>query len=90
MEMNLKMGCELPQEIIDAHGITEETEFNAWFVDGVLYVESCTDVDKEITDDEESDECDGDCENCEFQCPCCDGCMLEEFEGEEEAESENC
>ncbi|MBR4655043.1 MAG: hypothetical protein IKO68_00345 [Oscillospiraceae bacterium] len=67
MELIITFAQELDEDLVDLLGIDEDTEFEAYFADGTLYV-------RPLTEDEEDEldwgcpvtdvVCDGDCENC--------------------------
>ena len=45
MELNLKLTHELPEEIIEALGIDEDTVFSAYFSNGKIVIETVTESD---------------------------------------------
>ena len=67
MELIITFAQELDEDLVDLLGIDEDTEFEAFFSDGKLYV-------RPLSEDEEDEldwgcpvtdvVCDGDCENC--------------------------
>ena len=67
MELIITFAQELDEDLVELLGIDEDTEFEAFFSGGTLYV-------RPLTEDEEDDldwgcpvtdvVCDGDCENC--------------------------
>ncbi len=67
MELIITFAQELDEDLVDLLGIDEDTEFEAYFADGTLYV-------RPLTEDEEDEldwgcpvtdaVCDGDCGNC--------------------------
>ena len=67
MELIITFAQELDEDLVDLLGIDEDTEFEAYFADGTLYV-------RPLTEDEEDELdwgcpvtdalCDGACENC--------------------------
>ncbi len=67
MELIITFAQELDEDLVELLGIDEDTEFEAFFSGGTLYV-------RPLTEDEEDEldwgcpvtdvVCDGDCENC--------------------------
>ena len=67
MELIITFAQDLDEDLVDLLGIDEDTEFEAFFSGGTLYV-------RPLTEDEEDEldwgcpvtdvVCDGDCENC--------------------------
>ena len=67
MELIITFAQELDEDLVDLLGIDEDTEFEAFFSGGTLYV-------RPLTEDEEDEldwgcpvtdaVCDGECENC--------------------------
>ena len=67
MELIITFAQDLDEDLVDLLGIDEDTEFEAFFSGGTLYV-------RPLTEDEEDELdwgcpvtdaiCDGDCENC--------------------------
>ena len=45
MELNLRLTHELPEEIIEAFGIDEDTVFSAYFSNGKIVIETVTESD---------------------------------------------
>ena len=73
MEINCKMTYHLPEELISALGITEDTAFETYFEDGAIHIHPLTDdelSEMESDEDEDDTDCDGNCEYCEFD-DCC-------------------
>ena len=86
MEINCTMTVTIPEELVKLLGITEDTLFETYFEDGVLYIRPLSDEeiaeleDEDEFEDDEDDrlslevndnwECDGECEECIFE-ECC-------------------
>ena len=79
MELIITFAQELDEDLVELLGIDEDTEFEAYFSGGTLYV-------RPLTEDEEDEldwgcpvtdvVCDGDCENCgeDMICALCPSC----------------
>ena len=81
MEINCKLTFNIPEELIDALGISEDTVFETYYENGSLHIHPLTEAElaelEGDIDDEDEDgdrlsvevkenwECDGDCESCE-------------------------
>lgn len=90
------MTYRLPEELISALGITEDTAFETYFEDGAIHIHPLTDdelSEMESDEDEENTDCDGNCEYCEFD-DCCpydeDDENDEDEEDEPDCEAEDC
>ena len=86
MEINCKLTFNIPEELIDALGISEDTVFETYYENGSLHIHPLTeaelaelegDIDAEdeagdrlSVEVKENWECDGDCEECIFE-ECC-------------------
>lgn len=73
MEIHFQLNYKMPKEVIQAFHITEDTAFETYFQNGVLYIRALSEEEKATG---LSDECDGDCEACAFS----DCCPYEEAE----------
>ncbi len=97
MERNGELKIKLTEEVIKALGITEESFFEASFVDGHLYVTvvELSGVDTAQEDEEETDgdyiDCaTQDCRICEYSCPHCGKCIIDvDEESEDDYDDEN-
>ena len=77
MEIHFQLNYKMPKEVIQAFHITEDTAFETYFENGVLYIRALSEEENKSAF---PDECDGDCETCAFS-ECCPY---------EKAESEEC
>ena len=85
MEIKCKVSFTLPEELMKALEITDDTPVMASIVDGRVTVEILDDYDEDFSEDDifeddlydEDDECDGDCDYCEYFCSHCGNCVLE-------------
>ena len=79
MEIKCKVSFALPEELINALNITEDTAIYASFSEGRVVLEIADDEDDYTEDDlyDEDDDCgDGECDCCEYFCPHCGKCVL--------------
>ena len=83
MEINCTIRINIAEELVRVLGITEDTLFETYFENGVLYIRPLTEeeIAKLEDDDEDEDDrlslevdddwdCDGECEKCIFE-ECC-------------------
>ena len=80
MEINCKLTFNIPDELVVALGITEDTVFETYFEGGVLHIHPLTEDELAELEDSDEDglsleaeegwECDGECEECIFE-ECC-------------------
>ena len=92
MEIKCKVSFTLPEELMKALDITDDTPVMASIVDGRITVEILDDENDDFTEDDlfdeddefteddlcdVDDECDGDCDYCEHYCHHCGNCVLE-------------
>ena len=80
MEIKCKVSFAIPEELMKALDITDDTPVIASISDGRITVEIVDEdamYDEEICDDDEC-ECADDCEYCEYYCPHCKKCVLGE------------
>ena len=81
MEIKCKVSFAIPEELMKALEITDETPVIASISDGRITVE-IVDEDELYDEDfcEEDDDCDCEdgCEYCEYYCPRCKQCVLGE------------
>ena len=95
MERNFDVSLYIGEDNAKKLGISEETEFAAYYQDGEIVVVALMDeeetheetesVYEDELDDEESEyiECtEEDCKDCEYCCPYCGNCILDESEEE--------
>ena len=95
MERNFELSINISEEIAEKLGIDESTVFDTYYEDGRLiiavvdedeeyYDEDNEDYydDEENEDDEYVDCTEDDCEECEYCCPHCGECILDEPEAE--------
>jgi antitoxin component of MazEF toxin-antitoxin module len=85
MEIKCKVSFAIPEELMKALNITDDTPVIAFISDGRITVEIVDEDDlydedfceDDLYDDEDSD-CDEDCEYCEYYCTHCQKCVLDE------------
>ena len=80
MEIKCKVSFAIPEELMKALDITDDTPVIASISDGRITVEIVDEdemYDEEICDDDEC-ECADDCEYCEYYCTHCKKCVLGE------------
>lgn len=79
MEIKCKVSFSLPEDLMEALDINDDTPVIASISNGRITVEIVDDED-EYTEDDLYDEDDGDCEDgcehCEYFCPHCGKCVL--------------
>ena len=67
MEIHFQLNYKMPKEVIQAFHITEDTAFETYFENGVLYIRALSEGENQPAFPEE---CDGNCESCAFS-ECC-------------------
>ena len=80
MEIKCKVSFAIPEELMKALDITDDTPVIASISDGRITVEIVDEdemYDQDLCDDDECD-CEDDCEYCEYYCPHCKKCVLGE------------
>ena len=80
MEIKCKVSFSIPEELMKALDITDDTPVVASIKDGRITVE-IVDEDELYVDDfceDDTCECADDCEYCEYYCPHCKKCVLDE------------
>lgn len=93
MEIKCKVSFTLPEELVDALELTDDTPIIASVSGNRITLEFaddefedtedalCDDNEEDYVeddfDDNDEDDCDGDCEYCEYFCPHCGKCVLE-------------
>ena len=79
MEIKCKITFSLPEDLMEALDINDDTPVIASISDGRITVEIVDDEDDYTEDDiyDEDDDCgDGECDFCEYFCPHCGKCVL--------------
>ena len=79
MEIKCKVSFSLPEDLMEALDINDDTPVIASISDGRITVEIVDDEDEYTEDDlydEDDDDCEGGCEHCEYFCPHCGKCVL--------------
>lgn len=79
MEIKCKVSFSLPEDLMEALDINDDTPVIASISDGRITVEIVDDEDDYTEDDiyDEDDDCgDGECDCCEYFCPHCGKCVL--------------
>mgnify|MGYP005759529515 FL=1 len=80
MEIKCKVSFTLPEELVDALELTEDTPIIASVSGNRITLEFADDefedTEDDLSDDDE-DDCDGNCEYCEYFCPHCGECVLD-------------
>ena len=79
MEIKCKVSFSLPEELMEALDINDDTPVIASISDGKITVEIVDDEDDYTEDDlydEDDDDCEDGCEHCEYFCPHCGKCVL--------------
>lgn len=88
MERNGELKFKLDEETVKKYEIGEEEVFDAYYKDGYLYVPLVTgvrvDSETEESDEEYIDCTERECEACEYHCPHCGACILDDEEEESE------
>ena len=80
MEIKCKVSFSIPEELMKALDITDDTPVVASIKDGRITVE-IVDEDELYEEDfceDDTCECADDCEYCEYYCPRCKKCVLDE------------
>ena len=80
MEIKCKVSLTLPEELVDALDIDEDTPVIASVSGNRITLEFADDEFEDTEDDlcdEDEDDCDEDCEYCEYFCPHCGKCVLD-------------
>ena len=67
MEIHFQLNYKMPKEVIQAFHITDDTAFETYFENGVLYIRALSEEENKSAF---PDECDRDCETCAFS-ECC-------------------
>ena len=84
MERNFELSINISEEIAEKLGIDESTVFDTYYEDGRLII-AVVDEDEEYYDEEDDEYIDcteDDCDECEYRCPHCGECTLDEPEAE--------
>jgi antitoxin component of MazEF toxin-antitoxin module len=79
MEIKCKITFSLPEDLMEALDINDDTPVIASISDGRITVEIVDDEDEYTEDDlydEDDDDCEDGCEHCEYFCPHCGKCVL--------------
>ena len=79
MEIKCKVSFSLPEDLMEALDINDDTPVIASISNGRITVEIADDEDDYTEDDiyDEDDDCgDGKCDCCEYFCPHCGKCVL--------------
>ena len=78
MEIKCKVSFSLPDELMEALDINDDTPVIASISGGKITVEIVDDEDDYTEDDlyDEDDDCEDGCEHCEYFCPHCGKCVL--------------
>ena len=79
MEIKCKVSFSLPEDLMEALDINDDTPVIASISDGKITVEIVDDEDDYTEDDlydEDDDDCEDGCEHCEYFCPHCGKCVL--------------
>ena len=91
MERNFELSIYINEEIAEKLGIDENTVFDTYYDDGRLVVAVVDDdeyyddeTDYSYEEDEEEDDyidcTEDDCEECEYHCPHCGACIIDDPE----------
>jgi hypothetical protein len=91
MEANFELSINISEEMAEKLGLYEDTVLDAYYYDGQLVVYAVTEDDEDYYEDEDDesdeDEDDGfidctedDCEDCEYHCPHCGACIIDDPE----------
>lgn len=78
MEIKCKVSFSLPEDLMEALDINDDTPVIASISDGKITVEIVDDED-DYTEDalyDDDDDCEDGCEHCEYFCPHCGKCVL--------------
>ena len=79
MEIKCKVSFSLPEDLMEALDINDDTPVIASISDGRITVEIVDDEDEYTEDDisaEDDGDCEDGCEHCEYFCPHCGKCVL--------------
>ena len=85
MEIKCKVSFTLPEELVDALELTDDTPIFASVSGNRITLEFADDEFEDTEDDlydddeddfDDEDDCDEDCEYCEYFCPHCGKCVL--------------
>ena len=85
MEIKCKVSFTLPEELVDALELTDDTPIIASVSGNRITLEFADDEFEDTEDDlydddeddfDDEDDCDEDCEYCEYFCPHCGKCVL--------------
>ena len=86
MEIKCKVSFSLPEDLMEALDINEDTAVISYIENGRVVVE-IVDDDEDFDDEDdyteddlydEDDDCgDGECDHCEYYCPNCGKCVLD-------------
>ena len=80
MEIKCKVSFTLPEELVDALELTDDTPIIASVSGNRITLEFADDEFEDTEDDlsvDDEDDCDGNCDYCEYFCPHCGKCVLE-------------
>ena len=80
MEIKCKVSFTLPEELVNALELTDDTPIIASVSGNRITLEFADDEFEDTEDDlcdEDEDDCDEDCEYCEYFCPHCGKCVLD-------------
>ena len=84
MEIKCKVSFTLPEELVDALELMDDTPIIASVSGNRITLEFADDeADDEFEDteddlsDDDEDDCDGNCDYCEYFCPHCGECVLD-------------
>ena len=78
MEIKCKVSFSLPEDLMEALNINDDTPVIASISNGRITVEIADDDDYTEDDlyDEDDSDCEDGCEHCEYFCPHCGKCVL--------------
>ena len=80
MEIKCKVSFTLPEELVDALELTDDTAIIASVSGNRIALEFADDEFEDTEDDlsvDDEDDCDGNCDYCEYFCPHCGECVLD-------------
>ena len=80
MEIKCKVSFTLPEELVDALELTDDTPIIASVSGNRITLEFADDEFEDTEDDlsvDDEDDCDGNCDYCEYFCPHCGECVLD-------------
>lgn len=81
MEIKCKVSFSIPEELMKALDITDDTPVIASISDGRITVEIVDEDElyaEDICDEDSDCDCEDGCEYCEYYCPHCKQCVLSE------------